>query len=545
MAAVSRRSGRTVLFICCTFILTLFTHNLFAATWTVRQDGSGQFTTINAARAVATTNDIIEVGPGTYPEEIDFDYAVTLVSTSGATATILDGQLIRRVLIFRAGTGSVVDGFTIRNGVQVSSGGGLRVQFGATCTMRNCILEGNHADFDGGAIITRDPGTRLDVFDCTIRNNTADRHAAGVLLLSSSVATYTRCRFEGNVGDASGAVAMDDHSLFVARDCLFLRNSGAYAGVFSTISTVDVQNCTFVNNTSLIYTIYTNGNSSTPKGPATTFQRNIVAGDTGASAAYYAAVVVETRGCNVYWQNNSSIASGSLQPDEKEADPLFCDALHDLFTLDSHSPAAAPNSACGQLIGAFGVGCGPVAVAISSFDAKTGDGVVTLHGTFTSDLGVQAVNVYRGEGDASFIRLATITEIDGSRFDYTDKSVAPGKAYRYQIGVTDGDGEFMSAIQSVAMPALKTGVQQNYPNPFNPQTAIRFTLSSNERVELVVYDATGGVVRTLVNETRAAGNHDVTWDGRNNGGATVASGVYFYRFHAGKISETKRMVLLK
>jgi len=53
------------------------------------------------------------------------------------------------------------------------------------------------------------------------------------------------------------------------------------------------------------------------------------------------------------------------------------------------------------------------------------------------------------------------------------------------------------------------------------------------------------VVRTLVNETRAAGNHEVTWDGRNNGGATVASGVYFYRFHAGKISETKRMVLLK
>ena len=95
------------------------------------------------------------------------------------------------------------------------------------------------------------------------------------------------------------------------------------------------------------------------------------------------------------------------------------------------------------------------------------------------------------------------------------------------------------------MPALKTGVQQNYPNPFNPQTAIRFTLSSSERVELVVYDATGGVVRTLVNETRAAGNHEVTWDGRNNGGATVASGVYFYRFHAGKISETKRMVLLK
>jgi hypothetical protein len=223
MATRSRRTQRAVLVSCILAFVVSSQHAFASTTWTVRKDGTGQFTTINAAKAAATTGDVIDVGPGTYPEEIDFNYSVTLESTDGAATTILDGEHIRRLLIFRAGTGSVVDGFTIRNGIQVSSGGGLRVQLGATCTMRNCILEGNHSDFDGGAIITRDAGTELDVFDCTIRNNTADRHAAGALFLGSSVAKFTRCRFEGNIGSASGAVAMDDFAVFIARDCLYVR----------------------------------------------------------------------------------------------------------------------------------------------------------------------------------------------------------------------------------------------------------------------------------------------------------------------------------
>jgi hypothetical protein len=228
-----------------------------------------------------------------------------------------------------------------------------------------------------------------------------------------------------------------------------------------------------------------------------------------------------------------------------EADPLFCDASHDIFSIYTNSPAAAAHSSCGLLIGAFDVACAPVAVAISSFEAKAKDGVVSLHGTFSSDLGVQGVNVYRGEGDASFIRLATITEVDGSTFDYTDHSVAPGKAYRYQIGVTDGDGEFMSPIQRVAIAPLRNGLEQNHPNPFNPQTTIHYTLSAADHVTLAVYDATGRLVRTLINENQPAGARDVIWNGQDDRGNTVASGVYFYKMTAGKFTETRRMVMLK
>jgi flagellar hook assembly protein FlgD len=64
-------------------------------------------------------------------------------------------------------------------------------------------------------------------------------------------------------------------------------------------------------------------------------------------------------------------------------------------------------------------------------------------------------------------------------------------------------------------------------------------------VTIVVYDATGRLVRTLVDEEQSAGVRDAAWNGRDDHGTTVVSGVYFCRMTAGKFSETRRMVMLK
>lgn len=90
-----------------------------------------------------------------------------------------------------------------------------------------------------------------------------------------------------------------------------------------------------------------------------------------------------------------------------------------------------------------------------------------------------------------------------------------------------------------------TRLAQNVPNPFNPSTSIAFTLSTREHVTVAVYDANGRLVRTLVDEVRHAGVHDVPWDGRDARGQSVSSGVYFYRMTAGGISESRKMTLLK
>ncbi len=86
---------------------------------------------------------------------------------------------------------------------------------------------------------------------------------------------------------------------------------------------------------------------------------------------------------------------------------------------------------------------------------------------------------------------------------------------------------------------------QNAPNPFNPVTTIAFALPEQADVSVKVYNMAGRVVRTLVDGSEGPGTHSVVWDGRDEAGRSVASGVYFYRMSAGDFSERRMMVLLK
>ncbi len=86
----------------------------------------------------------------------------------------------------------------------------------------------------------------------------------------------------------------------------------------------------------------------------------------------------------------------------------------------------------------------------------------------------------------------------------------------------------------------------NYPNPFNPQTTFSFTLPIDKRISVRVYDMSGRMVRTLVdNEWFAAGIHQSTWDGRSDGGTPVASGTYLYTLEYGNFRQSNTMLLIK
>ena len=85
----------------------------------------------------------------------------------------------------------------------------------------------------------------------------------------------------------------------------------------------------------------------------------------------------------------------------------------------------------------------------------------------------------------------------------------------------------------------------NYPNPFNPSTVIRYAIPQTGQVRLEIYNAAGQRVRTLVDAAQAPGHYEATWDGRNEAGYTVASGIYVYRLAAQGFSQTRKMVLVK
>lgn len=117
----------------------------------------------------------------------------------------------------------------------------------------------------------------------------------------------------------------------------------------------------------------------------------------------------------------------------------------------------------------------------------------------------------------------------------------------------EGQNLFMGAAYASASLFTESSVipdqfmlYNNYPNPFNPSTTIKFDLPENSRVSMVVYNLLGESVRTLVNsEDYKPGKYSVEWDGKNNGGLTVPSGVYLIRFETEKYREVKKAILLK
>jgi hypothetical protein len=101
-----------------------------------------------------------------------------------------------------------------------------------------------------------------------------------------------------------------------------------------------------------------------------------------------------------------------------------------------------------------------------------------------------------------------------------------------------------STDETASMP-YGFGLSQNYPNPFNAQTTIEFTLGVPGEVDLSVYDLLGRKIRNLKSGMLNAGQHSLVWNGKNNNGQVVASGVYFYRLESPEGTRTMRMLLLK
>ena len=98
--------------------------------------------------------------------------------------------------------------------------------------------------------------------------------------------------------------------------------------------------------------------------------------------------------------------------------------------------------------------------------------------------------------------------------------------------------------QNPTLPAVFS-ISQNYPNPFNPQTIIEYSLPEVSHVNIAVFNILGQKVKVLKDEVEGVGYKMVTWDGKDESGSEVASGIYFYRIQAKDFAKCKKMLLLK
>ncbi len=186
-----------------------------------------------------------------------------------------------------------------------------------------------------------------------------------------------------------------------------------------------------------------------------------------------------------------------------------------------------------------------VAVTFAAFDAAYREGGVRLSWAIGRADGLEGFNIYRSlSADDGYQRMNPAM-IQAAATLWDDRSAELGETYWYRLGAVDSDGEFLSVPRRVTIPERSLTLWQNSPNPFNPATSITYELPVPADVRLTVYNALGQRVRLLVDRFEPAGTRTTTWNGRDDNGRGVSSGVYFYRVEVDGVSRTRQMVFLK
>jgi len=479
----------------------------------------------------------------------------------------MDGAGTRRLLDFTVDS-LLVRGFTFRNGYHQSWGAAIDI-FNAKpygthshATVTSCVFENNQR----GAIMVAFWGKAL-VEDCQFignigsgavavagnpldfvcRNSQFTDNEHGVYTDGAENVTVQDCSFRGN---GRGILASEDwyngFNNLVVSGCLFRDNDVG-------IRTMGYR-CTITNNTFDA----NNGNAGRFYHSPTTLTRNIATGTKIGHAFFLwqewpgppppCKIGMGSSSCNVFWNNaGGSICGFPMDTTDVVADPMYCEASAGDYTVSSVGRAAPGKSLCGQLVGAFPVGCSSSPVTVAGFEALYEGGVVELSWTIHSDEDFAGFRLIREDIERRAVDVLPSEGLLGPSIRrYVDERAQPGREYTYALVVVDAaGGEVRSRTLRVIVGQIGFRLDQNHPNPFNPTTLINYAVGSTSRVTLDVYDVEGGHVRSLVDAVQVTGARSAVWDGRNYAGNRVSSGVYFYRLRAGKFTQTRKLMLLK
>ena len=207
----------------------------------------------------------------------------------------------------------------------------------------------------------------------------------------------------------------------------------------------------------------------------------------------------------------------------------------------------------------------PTNIVLSAFTAKVSESGILLQWTTETEPDNAGFNIFRSQAESGeYLKINETllpsqgNDTSGADYSYLDNPAQTGSYYyKLQSVSLTGDTSFYGPVSAILTSANMAqniipdnfSLSQNYPNPFNPETQINFALPEPASVALNIYDVNGHLVRTLVSGLQTTGTHLVSWDGRDNSGARVVSGVYFYYFKAigvkQSFSQTKKMVLMK
>jgi hypothetical protein len=192
-----------------------------------------------------------------------------------------------------------------------------------------------------------------------------------------------------------------------------------------------------------------------------------------------------------------------------------------------------------------------IPVELSSFSAQANNGFVLLKWQTATETNNEGFEVQRKSGGSGWLSVGFVqgngTAAKPISYSFTDKN-APAEKSFYRLKQIDFNGSVKYSPEvEVSSAAVKSfSLLQNYPNPFNPSTVITYTIPSDSKVKLSVYNAAGQLVKELVNGVKEAGVYNIRFDA-----ASLSSGVYFYSIEAGSVNggdsyrNTKKLLLIK
>lgn len=197
-----------------------------------------------------------------------------------------------------------------------------------------------------------------------------------------------------------------------------------------------------------------------------------------------------------------------------------------------------------------------VPVQLAAFTATIEENRVLLSWATSREQGNLGFDVERRSGEGAPWQAVGFVEADApgghGEYTYVDPGLQPG-VYHYRLKQINLDGSFRYHGTVTALVGLPEtfALEQNFPNPFNPSTEIAYQLPANteaagaRRAWLKIYNLLGQEIRTLVDQNQAPGYYSVTWDGRDDFGREVSSGVYLYRLEYGAFVATRKMALVR
>jgi uncharacterized repeat protein (TIGR01451 family) len=250
------------------------------------------------------------------------------------------------------------------------------------------------------------------------------------------------------------------------------------------------------------------------------------------------------------WREELLAVGGTVTYRVKMRTTMELGGMDNCVTVSSISfdPDLANNIACSQVHIL-------VPVELSSFNARSNQGKVILNWTTQSETENLGFHILRSESENGLYVRINQEMIQGagttssvSSYQFVDENeLKPQTNYFYKLVDVDYKGRLNThgPVSTVVEVPTKHALEQNYPNPFNPETRINFSLKEAGRVTLTIYNVRGEAVRTLVSGQVSAGAHMVVWDGRNEYGQSLPSGMYIYTMRVNNFEEKRTMMFLK